>query len=111
MQPASRPPRENASPVAAPAPAAPPIDAVAQPPKENNTTYNPPNTFSATKTNTPIMDTPASVQVIPRAAINDVGSINVNQSLESRQRRARGRPKSDAREHDDPRLSDFRLLS
>ena len=74
-------PRESAAPVTAPVPAALPIDAVAQPPKENNTTYNPPNTFSATKTNTPIMDTPASVQVIPRAVINDVGAINVNQSL------------------------------
>ncbi len=53
-------------------PAAPtPIAAVSQPPKEENQTYRVENSFSATKTNTPIMETPASIQVVPREVLED----------------------------------------
>jgi iron complex outermembrane recepter protein len=65
----------------APVPPPVPIDAVAQPPRENNTTYRPQNTLSATKTNTPIMDTPASVQVVPRAVIEDEKITNISEAV------------------------------
>lgn len=45
--------------------------AAAKPLVENNTTYRPENAVTALKTNTPIMNTPASIQVVPRAVLND----------------------------------------
>jgi iron complex outermembrane recepter protein len=45
--------------------------AAAQPLRENNTTYRPEDAVTATRTKTPIMDTPASIQVVPRAVLND----------------------------------------
>jgi iron complex outermembrane receptor protein len=58
-----------------------PIDAVAQPPKEENDTYRPANAFSATKTNTPIMDTPASIQVVPREVLEDQKFTEISQAV------------------------------
>lgn len=45
--------------------------AAAKPLVENNATYRPENAVTATKTNTPIMNIPASIQVVPRAVLND----------------------------------------
>jgi len=62
------------------APPQSPIAAVSQPPKEDNVTYRPENSFSATKTNTPIMETPASVQVVPRAVLEDQKVTTISQA-------------------------------
>ncbi|MGH8534412.1 MAG: TonB-dependent receptor plug domain-containing protein [Gammaproteobacteria bacterium] len=40
------------------------------------TRYNVPNATTATKTDTPIMETPLSIQVVPRAVIDDQQAIN-----------------------------------
>jgi iron complex outermembrane recepter protein len=45
--------------------------AAAQPLRENNTTYRPEDAVTATRTKTPIMNVPASIQVVPRAVLND----------------------------------------
>ncbi|WP_020564059.1 TonB-dependent siderophore receptor [Methylosarcina fibrata] len=42
-----------------------------------NPDYNRPNATTATKTDTPIMETPFSIQVVPRAVINDQQAIKV----------------------------------
>ncbi|HMK88626.1 MAG TPA: TonB-dependent siderophore receptor [Methylocystis sp.] len=58
-----------------------PISGVAQPPREDNETYRPENAFSATKTNTPVMETPASIQVVPRAVLNDEQAVEISQAI------------------------------
>lgn len=47
--------------------------------QENN--YVVPNVTTATRTDTPIMDIPQSVQVIPQQVIRDQGAINVREAL------------------------------
>ena len=54
---------------------------MAHPPAEDDPTYHPQNSFSATKTNAPIMETPASVQVLPRAVLQDTGARTINETL------------------------------
>jgi iron complex outermembrane receptor protein len=46
-----------------------------------NPSYNRANATTATKTDTPIMLTPASVQVVPKAVMNDQQNINILESL------------------------------
>ena len=55
--------------------------AAAHPPAEDNTTYRPENAMTATKTNTPIMDTPASIQVVPRAVLEDQKVTVISQAV------------------------------
>lgn len=61
--------------------AAPTGPAAAHPPAEDNTTYRPENSMTATKTNTPIMDTPASIQIVPRAVLNDQKVTEISQAI------------------------------
>ncbi len=83
----ARPLRAAAAPVSPapaaepPAPPPPPIDAVAQTPKEDNHTYRPESSFSATKTNTPVMETPASIQIVPRAVLEDQKDVEISQAI------------------------------
>jgi iron complex outermembrane receptor protein len=46
-----------------------------------NLNYNRTNSSTATKTDTPIMLTPASIQVVPKAVMNDQQNINILDSL------------------------------
>lgn len=46
-----------------------------------NPSYNRTNSSTATKTDTPIMLTPASIQVVPKAVMNDQQNINILDSL------------------------------
>jgi len=46
-----------------------------------NTSYTRPNATTATKTDTPIMETPVSIQVIPQAVMNDQQVISVADAL------------------------------
>jgi iron complex outermembrane recepter protein len=55
--------------------------AAAKPLTENNTTYRPESAISATKTNTPIMETPASIQVVPRAVMRDQQVTELSQAV------------------------------
>lgn len=48
-----------------------------------NTDYNRRNGFAATKTDTPIFDTPVSVQVVPRAVMDDQKSTRIKDALEN----------------------------
>ena len=48
---------------------------------EDNTTYRPQNSTTALKTNTPIMDTPASIQVVPRAVLNDQQVTEISEAV------------------------------
>ncbi|MEH2084294.1 MAG: TonB-dependent siderophore receptor [Nostoc sp.] len=57
----------------------PPIELEVTAPPEGS--YKVPNTSSATKTDTPLRDIPASVQVIPRAVIDDVGGNGIADTL------------------------------
>jgi iron complex outermembrane receptor protein len=50
-------------------------------PAEENTTYNPLNSITALRTNTPIIQTPISVQVIPRAVINDRQATQITEAI------------------------------
>jgi iron complex outermembrane recepter protein len=50
-------------------------------PAEDNSTYHPENTSTAMRTNTPIMQTPVSVQVVPRAVINDRQSVQISDAV------------------------------
>lgn len=74
-------PNANASRAApgTPAPPAGPVAAKAIP--ENNTTYNPGESTTALKTRTPIMETPASVQVVPRAVLNDRQVTQISEAI------------------------------
>jgi iron complex outermembrane recepter protein len=55
--------------------------AAAKPIPEDNETYRPTDATTALKTNTPIMETPASVVVVPRAVIQDLGARTVSEAL------------------------------
>ena len=55
--------------------------AAAKPLQEDNTTYHPENAVTALKTNTPIMNTPASVQVVPRAVLQDQAVTQLSQAV------------------------------
>ncbi|GAA6619144.1 TonB-dependent siderophore receptor [Scytonema sp. NUACC26] len=57
----------------------PPIELEVTAPPEGS--YRVPNTSSATKTDTPLRDIPASVQVIPRAVIDDLGGGGIAETL------------------------------
>ncbi|MDD5275192.1 MAG: TonB-dependent receptor [Methylovulum sp.] len=48
-----------------------------------NTSYNRSNASSATKTDTPIMETPISVQVVPRAVIQDQQAVQVGDAIKN----------------------------
>ncbi len=48
---------------------------------EQETGYRVPNASTATKTDTPIRDIPASIQVIPREVIRDQGATNIRETL------------------------------
>ncbi|MEQ1557310.1 MAG: TonB-dependent receptor plug domain-containing protein [Methyloglobulus sp.] len=48
-----------------------------------NTDYNRRNGFAATKTDTPIFDTPVSIQVVPRAVMEDQKSSRIKDALEN----------------------------
>jgi len=48
-----------------------------------NPDYNRPNATTATKTDTPIMETPLSIQVVPKAVINDQQAIRVGDALKN----------------------------
>ncbi|WP_018268635.1 TonB-dependent siderophore receptor [Methylosinus sp. LW4] len=60
---------------------APSIVSLTRPAPENNDTYHPETATTALKTNTPIMDTPASVQVVPRAVLNDQKIVTVGDAV------------------------------
>lgn len=49
----------------------------------HNPDYGLPNTQTATKTDTPIIDTPFSVQVVPRAVMNDRKANSLQQAVET----------------------------
>ncbi len=46
-------------------------------------TYNHQNSFTATKTDTPIFDTPVSIQVVPKAVMEDQKSFRIKDALEN----------------------------
>lgn len=48
-----------------------------------NSDYRLPNASSATKTDTPIMDTPVSIQVVPKAVMNDQKTTTIKDALEN----------------------------
>ncbi len=48
-----------------------------------NTDYNHTNASSATKTDTPLMETPVNIQVIPKAVLNDQQTIQMTQALKN----------------------------
>jgi iron complex outermembrane receptor protein len=48
-----------------------------------NKSYTVTNSFSATKTDTPIFDTPASIQVVPRAVMNDQKTTTIQGAVEN----------------------------
>ncbi|MGH8499000.1 MAG: TonB-dependent siderophore receptor, partial [Methylococcales bacterium] len=48
-----------------------------------NKDYAVPNAFSATKTDTPIMDTPVSIQVVPRSVMDDQKTTRIKDALEN----------------------------
>jgi iron complex outermembrane receptor protein len=50
---------------------------------ENEGRYFIPDTSTATKTDTPIRDIPASIQIVPRQVIEDRNVRNINESLET----------------------------
>lgn len=47
----------------------------------NNTDYSLSNASSATKTDTPLMETPVNIQVIPKAVLNDQQTIQMTEAL------------------------------
>ncbi len=49
----------------------------------DETSYNVPNATTATKTNTPIMETPASIQVIPQQVLQDQQAIRVEDAVKN----------------------------
>ncbi|WP_442942268.1 hypothetical protein [Nostoc sp.] len=48
---------------------------------EQDTGYNAPDASTATKTDTPLRDIPASIQVIPQEVIRDQGAISVREAV------------------------------
>jgi len=80
VAPARPSPAERQAQIAAPASASPGGPAAARPLAEDNVTYHPENATTALKTNTPIMETPASVQVVPRAVLEDQKFTNISQA-------------------------------
>ena len=50
---------------------------------EDNTTYNRRTASSALKTDTPILETPMSIQVVPRAMMNDRQVFNLDDALQN----------------------------
>jgi iron complex outermembrane receptor protein len=48
-----------------------------------NTDYNRPNATTATKTDTPIMETPVSIQVVPKAVMSDQKTTTIKDALEN----------------------------
>lgn len=48
-----------------------------------NTDYNRSNAATATKTDTPIMETPMSIQVVPRAAIQDQQAVQIGDAVKN----------------------------
>jgi len=48
-----------------------------------NPDYNRPNASSATKTDAPIMETPLSIQVVPKAVMNDQQAVRVSDALKN----------------------------
>ena len=59
------------------------ITSVIDPDAPDNPSYRKTRAFSATKTDTPIMETPFSVQVVPRAVMDDQKSTKVKDALEN----------------------------
>lgn len=57
--------------------------AVYDPNDPYNMDYNPSNATSATKTDTPIMETPVNIQVIPKAVLNDQQTIQMTDALKN----------------------------
>ncbi len=49
----------------------------------DETSYNPPNATTATKTDTPIMETPVSVQVVPQQVLKDQQAISIGDALKN----------------------------
>ena len=49
----------------------------------NNRSYWVPNAFTGTKTDTPLMDTPMSVQVVPKAVLDDQQAIRLEDALKN----------------------------
>lgn len=49
----------------------------------HNTDYNRPNAISATKTDTPILETPANIQVIPQQVLKDQQVIRIEEALQN----------------------------
>ncbi|MFZ2169356.1 MAG: TonB-dependent receptor [Methylococcaceae bacterium] len=58
-------------------------EAVQDPNDPLNESYTVTNSFSATKTDTPIFDTPVSIQVVPRAVMNDQKTTTIKDALEN----------------------------
>ncbi|MGH8552818.1 MAG: TonB-dependent receptor plug domain-containing protein, partial [Methylococcales bacterium] len=48
-----------------------------------NKSYATPDSFAATKTDTPIMETPVSIQVVPRSVMDDQKSTRIKDALEN----------------------------
>lgn len=48
-----------------------------------NPDYNRPNATTATKTDTPIMETPANIQIIPRAVLNDQQVVRLEKAFDN----------------------------
>lgn len=57
--------------------------AVQDPNDPYNKSYTVTNSFTATKTDTPIMETPVSIQVVPRAVMDDQKTTTVKDALEN----------------------------
>jgi iron complex outermembrane recepter protein len=49
----------------------------------NNTDYNRPNATTATKTDTPIMETPVNVQVVPQQVLRDQQAVQIDKALQN----------------------------
>ena len=85
----SRSNRRGPSPIISPSPGITGL-AAAKPLQENNTTYRPEDAVTATRTKTPVMNTPASIQVVPRAVLNDRQVTSDQRRDQCGQRRNRG---------------------
>jgi len=57
------------------------VTGVEDPDSPYSTRYNVPSATTATKTNTPIMQTPMGIQVVPKSVLNDQQAITLEQSL------------------------------
>lgn len=79
---AKEPPKEDQTSPASPPTTTLPEMVVTSPPIDE-TSYTVPSANTATKTDTPIMETPVSVQVVPRRVIDDQGTPRVKDALEN----------------------------